>query len=72
VVETLLINKNYMYSLLKSRTVWTVVAMFVIGGLNAIIPVIPADLQTGLMAVLGIAAAYFHVNPSQTYNTPQQ
>lgn len=55
-------------SILKSRTVWTVIAMFVVGGLNAIVPVLPADLQTGLMALLGIAATYFHINPSQNYN----
>ena len=56
------------FSIFKSRTFWTVVAMFVIGGLNAIMNVIPASLQTGLMAVLGIAATYFHINPSQSYN----
>lgn len=47
--------------------------MFVIGGLNAIVPVIPADLQAVAMAALGILATYFHVNPSQSYtsSTPE-
>lgn len=55
-------------SILKSRTFWTIVAMFIIGGVNAIVPVLPADVQTIAMAVLGIAATYFHINPSQNYN----
>lgn len=61
------------YSIFASRTFWTVVAMFVIGGLNAIVPVIPADLQAVAMAALGILATYFHVNPSQSYtsSTPE-
>jgi hypothetical protein len=58
------------FSFLKSRTLWTIVAMFVIGGLNSIIPVLPASVQTVAMAVLGIMATYFHVNPSQNYNQP--
>lgn len=55
------------YSIFKSRTFWTVVAMFFIGGLNAIVQVIPPDFQTVAMAVLGILATYFHVNPTQAY-----
>lgn len=58
------------FSLFKSRTFWTVVVMFVVGGGNALVPVLPAPVQTAAMAVLGIMAAYFHVNPSQTYNPP--
>lgn len=57
------------FSIFSSRTFWTVVAMFVIGGLNAVVPVLPAALQTVLMAILGIAATYFHINPTQQYNT---
>jgi hypothetical protein len=49
---------------------WTIVAMFVIGGLNAIMQVIPPALQTVVMGILSIGAVYFHVNPSQTYNPP--
>ena len=45
--------------------------MFVVGGLNAILPVLPAEYQTFLMAVLAWAATYFHVNPSQKYNDPE-
>lgn len=59
------------YSIFKSRTFWTIVAMFIIGGLNAIVPVLPAGMQTVLMGILGVAATYFHVNPTQTYNPIQ-
>lgn len=56
------------YSILKSRTFWTIVAMFLIGGVNAIVQVLPPDIQAAAVAILGIAATYFHVNPSQQYN----
>ncbi len=57
------------YSLLKSRTFWTLVAIFVIGGGNALVPVLPPAVQALAVAFLGALAAYFHVNPSQQYNT---
>jgi hypothetical protein len=59
------------YSIFASRTVWTVVAMFVIGGGDAIVPVLPAWMQVAALAVLGALATYFHINPSQTYNQGQ-
>lgn len=55
------------YSILKSRTFWTVVVMFLIGGVNAVIEFIPAGAQAAVMAVLAMLASYFHVNPSQHY-----
>lgn len=54
---------NKITQALSSRTVWTVIAMFIIGGVNALFPVIPADWQAPLMGVLTLLAAYFHVNP---------
>lgn len=59
---------NKLILALQSRTVWTVVGMFVIGGLNAIVPVIPGDLAGLLNALLAGLAIYFHVNPSQNYS----
>ncbi len=53
---------------LKSRTFWTIVVMFVVGGGNAIVPVMPADFQAVVMFALSGLATYFHVNPSQNYN----
>lgn len=50
-----------MYSLLKSRTFYTILAMFVIGGLNAITQVLPTDVQALSMALLAAIASYFHL-----------
>jgi hypothetical protein len=57
------------YSLLKSRTFWTLVLMFLIGGGNALVPVLPSGLQATAMGLLACLAAYYHVTPSQQYNT---
>lgn len=53
---------------LKSRTTWTIVVMFVIGGTNAIASFIPAGIEPYVMGALSLLAMYFHVNPSQNYN----
>ncbi len=55
-------------NIFKSRTFWTIVAMFVVGGGNAVVPVLPANIQAVAMFALGALATYFHVNPSQNYN----
>ena len=55
------------YSILKSRTVWTVFAMFLVGGIQAVSALLPTEGQTLVLAVLSIVAGYFHVNPSQDY-----
>ena len=51
-----------LYQALSSRTVWTVVAMFVLAGFEGIRDLIPAAAQTPVFAVLGALAAYFRVN----------
>ena len=52
---------------LKSRTVWTIVLMFVIGGIEAISSFIPEAVVTPLLGFLGFLAVYFKLNPSQRY-----
>ncbi|MES2006890.1 MAG: hypothetical protein V4436_02145 [Patescibacteria group bacterium] len=52
---------------LKSRTIWTIVLMFVIGGVNAVSTFIPPVVEVPLMGALSFLAMYFHVNPSQNY-----
>ncbi len=49
------------YSLLRSKTFYTILAMFVIGGGNAVIPVLPMSLQAVAMGALGILASYWHL-----------
>lgn len=58
---------NTIITALKSRTVWTIVAMFVIGGVNAVSALIPAGGLVYVQGVLGLLAIYFKLNPSQAY-----
>lgn len=58
---------NWTY--LKSRTFWTLVAIFVVNGGNAIAPMLPPNVQIITNLVLLALANYFHTNPSQQYNT---
>lgn len=55
---------------LKSRTTWSLVAMFLIGGINAVMGVIPAADVVYVQGTLALVAMYFHVNPSQNYVPP--
>ena len=50
-----------------SRTVWTLIVLFVINGVGAIHDFIPKDLLPFIDGALGILAVYFKVNPSQSY-----
>lgn len=63
-----LLGMNTITLALKSRTVWTVVAMFVIGGFGAISSLIPAGDMVYVQGVLSLLAVYFKLNPSQNYN----
>lgn len=42
--------------------------MFVVGGINAVAPFMPAGIEVAVQGVLSVIATYFHVNPSQNYN----
>jgi hypothetical protein len=48
---------------LKSRTVWTVVLLFVINGVDGIRDVLTEEAYTSINTVLSILAVYFRVNP---------
>lgn len=56
-----------MKKLLKSRTVWTIVIMFLIAGIDGIKDMMNPALFDFLMAGLGVVAVYFKINPSQSY-----
>lgn len=47
---------------LKSRTVWTVVLLFVINGVEGIKDVLSTEAYTGLNALFTALAVYFRVN----------
>ncbi len=54
------------YSLLRSRTFWTIVAMFVVGGGNAVVQVLPAGAQAFIVLALSALASYFHLQTGQS------
>lgn len=56
-----------MMKLLKSRTVWTIIVLFVINGVAGIHDTIPVNLLPFIDGILGILAIYFKLNPSQNY-----
>jgi len=53
---------------LKSRTTWTIVVLFVIGGFQNITGYIPESIMPIINSVLGLLAIYFKISPSQNYN----
>jgi hypothetical protein len=59
------------YSIFKSRTFWTLVAVFIVNGGQAIAPMLSPDVQIAVNGFLLMLATYLHVNPSQQYNTEQ-
>lgn len=50
----------------RSRTVWTVVILVIINGLPSVRGMIPAQYIGVIDTLLGLAAAYFRVNPQAT------
>lgn len=56
-----------MTKILKSRTVWTIALMFVIGGTEAIAQFIPDNIETLILGGLALLATYFKIHPSQDY-----
>lgn len=52
-------------NLFKSRTVWTILVTFVIGGTNSVVEFIPADWLPLVTGILSILAIYFRVNTKQ-------
>ena len=52
---------------LRSRTVWTIIALFIIGGFHNITGYIPESLMPYLNSILGLMAIYYKISPSQQY-----
>lgn len=48
---------------LKSRTVWTIVAMVIINGVGSVQDMLPAHSLPIINLILGIMATYFRVTP---------
>ena len=52
-------------NILKSRTIWTLVVLFVINGVGGVRESIPANWLLIIDGVLTILAAYFRINVKQ-------
>lgn len=57
-----------MKKIISSRANWSLMAMFVIGGVEAISGVIPASVLPVIEGLLGLMTIYFVRNPSQDYS----
>ncbi len=54
-------------TILKSRTVWTVIFMFIMGGLQAVSEFLPTNVFVFVNGILSVMAVYFKLIPSQKY-----
>ena len=52
---------------LRSRTVWTIIALFIIGGFHNITGYIPESLMPYLNSILGLLAIFFKINTKKDY-----
>lgn len=52
---------------IKSRTVWTVIVMFVLGGIQNISQFITPELFVLIETILSGLVIYFKLKPSQSY-----
>jgi len=57
-----------MEKILRSRTTWVIVAMFFIGGVEAVSGFIPGGFIPYVNGALALLALYFKQNPSQDYS----
>lgn len=55
------------YSLLKSRTFWTIVVMFLINGYEAISGQLPGNAVIVLNLLASVLANYFHLETAKTF-----
>lgn len=54
---------------LRSRTVWTIVVLFIINGVAGIRGYIPSDWLPLIDGALGLLAVYFRINPQAEQKT---
>ncbi len=59
---------NTIINTLKSRTVWTIIALFVINGIGGIHDLIPTAYLPVIDLLLSGLAIYFRISPRQQFN----
>ena len=62
-----IISNKLTMKILKSRTVWTIVILFLINGVSGIHDLIPVNALPVIDGLLGILAIYFRVNTKQNF-----
>ena len=58
---------DWSFEVLKSRTVWTVIALVLVNGVPSVEGLIPAAWLPAVNGLLGILAIYFRVSPKQEF-----
>ena len=59
---------EYLGKVFRSRTVWTIVLMFIVGGFQAIEGTLNPQIFMFVQAGLSFLAVHFRMSPSQNYN----
>lgn len=59
--------KSRIIAILKSRTVWTFVALFVLNGIEGIKDQIPAGYLPLVNGIVGLLGIYFRTAPKQQF-----
>lgn len=54
------------YSLLRSKTFWTLVVIFLVNGYAAVSSQVPAGADVLINGILTIAASYFHLETGRS------
>ena len=58
---------TYIISVLKSRTVWAILALVIVNGVQSVTDMIPAGWLPMVDAALGLLAVFFRIKPKQKY-----
>jgi len=59
---------EYIEKAIKSRTVWTIIIMFVIGGIQAIEPFMSPQVFAFINGALSLVAVHFRISPKQDFS----
>ena len=59
--------KKQFFLAVKSKTVWSAVALFLVGGLGALDSFLPAGYKPAVETVLAVLVVAFKLKPSQDY-----
>jgi len=58
---------NYLQRAITSKTIWLILLIFIVGGVQAIQEFLNPQVFVFLTGALSLLTAYFKLNPSQEY-----